>query len=110
MNFIAAAHLKPHHCKKIRAMDERKLIIPAEIKVCATCSYWDGQRRVDDEIGVVVVSDCSHGECLIKGEDRHGLQTAAHECECMWEDLAADDPDPDPDSSEASTRELRRAF
>ena len=91
MNFMTEIDLIGHLSNKINAMDNRKLIIPSEVRVCATCSYWDGERRVDDEMRVVVVSDCSHGECLIKGEDRQGLQTMAHECDCMWEDLAPDD-------------------
>lgn len=71
-------------------MSAKKLIIPAEFKVCATCSYWDGVRRVDDEIGVVVVDDCERGECLVKSSDRPGLHDVRHECGCMWESLGAD--------------------
>jgi hypothetical protein len=72
-------------------MDDKKLIIPAEVKVCATCTYWDGKRRVDEEIGVVVVSENCHGECLIKGGDRHGLVDTRVERECMWDGLWPDD-------------------
>ena len=79
-------------------MNGKKLIIPAEVKVCATCSYWDGSRRVDDEIGVVVVDECERGECLVKGEDRAGLTDTRQECDCMWEDLSADPEDAEPDS------------
>ena len=39
-----------------------KLILPAEVKVCATCSYWDGERRDD----------------------------IRKECGCIWEDLEPD--------------------
>jgi hypothetical protein len=34
-----------------------KLILPNEVKVCATCTYWDGERQVDDDMKLVVVSD-----------------------------------------------------
>lgn len=73
-------------------MNDKKLIIPAEVKVCATCSYWDGERRVDQEVGVVVVTESCHGECLIKGDDRKGLLDTRVERECMWEGLWPDDP------------------
>ncbi len=35
----------------------QKLILPAEVKVCATCCYWDGERHVDTEMQVVVVAE-----------------------------------------------------
>lgn len=73
-------------------MSAKKLIIPIEFKVCATCSYWDGERRVDDEVGVVVVKSCEKGECLVKASDRPGLHDVRHECDCLWEDLRADPP------------------
>jgi hypothetical protein len=69
-----------------------KLIIPAEVKVCATCSYWDGERKVDSELRLVVVDDCSEGECLVHGTSCKGLN---HEDEwkdeCIWEHLAPDE-------------------
>ena len=71
-------------------MNGKKLIIPAEVKVCATCSYWDGTRRVDTEVGVVVVDECEKGECLVKSQDRPGLHDVRCECDCLWEDLNAD--------------------
>ena len=46
----------------------KKLIIPAELKICATCSYWDGIRKVDPELRVVVIDECAEGECLAKCE------------------------------------------
>jgi hypothetical protein len=79
-------------------MEDKKLIIPAEVKVCATCSYWDGERRVDQEVGVVVVTERCHGECLIKGDDRQGLLDTRVERECMWEGLWPDDAQPASDS------------
>jgi hypothetical protein len=71
-------------------MSGKKLIIPAEFKVCATCSYWDGVRKFDEEIGVVVVGDCEKGECLVKSSERPGLHDVRQECDCLWEELQAD--------------------
>lgn len=82
-------------------MSEKKLIIPTEVKVCATCSYWDGSRRVDDDVGVVVIDECEKGECLVKAEDRQGLHDVRQECGCLWEDLRAD-PVPDDDIAAAA--------
>ena len=39
-----------------------KLILPAEVKICATCTYWDGERQVDAEMKLVVVADDCTGE------------------------------------------------
>lgn len=71
-------------------MSGKKVIIPAEFKVCATCSYWDGARKFDEEIGVVVVDDCEKGECLVKSSERAGLHDVRQECDCLWEELHAD--------------------
>jgi len=67
-----------------------KIILPTEVKVCATCSYWDGERQVDAEMQVVVVSDACHGECLAQEELKPGLHDVRHECSCIWEDLSPD--------------------
>lgn len=69
----------------------KKLILPAEIKVCATCSYWDGERKVSDDNHVVVVSECASGECLVKSNSQPGLASHPEESGCLWEHL---DPDP----------------
>lgn len=82
-------------------MSGKKLIIPAEFKVCATCSYWDGVRRFDDEIGVVVVDDCEKGECLVKASERPGLHDVRRECDCLWEEIHAD-PGPDAPAADAA--------
>ena len=74
-------------------MAEGKLIIPAEIKICATCSYWDGDRQVDHEVGVVVVDASCKGECLVKEETRESLHDVRQECGCLWEDLSPDEDD-----------------
>lgn len=69
-----------------------KLIVPAEVKVCATCSYWDGERKVDSELRVVVVDDCSAGECLVHGTCCNGLNHEDDQKdECIWEHLAPDE-------------------
>jgi hypothetical protein len=68
-----------------------KLILPTEVKVCATCSYWDGERQVDAEMKLVVVSDECQGECLVQETNKPGLHDVRKECDCIWEDLEPDD-------------------
>lgn len=65
----------------------QKLIVPAEIKVCATCSYWDGERQVDAEMRVVVVDAACAGECLAQEKQRDALNDVRQEQQCIWEDL-----------------------
>jgi len=72
-----------------------KLILPTEVKVCATCSFWDGDRQVDDEMKLVVVAEDCHGECLVKEEQKHCLHDVRQENSCMWEDLEPDAPPED---------------
>ncbi len=67
-----------------------KLILPTEVKVCATCSYWDGERQVDGDMKLVVVSETCKGVCLVQGESRLGLHDVRKECSCIWEDLEPD--------------------
>ena len=74
-------------------MNQKKVIIPAEVKVCATCSYWDGERKVDPELRVVVVADTCGGECLVQGKCCQGLNDEAKwRDDCLWEHLAPDAP------------------
>lgn len=87
-------------------MEHRKLILPAEIKVCATCSFWDGERHIDGDVRVVVVADNCEGECLIKGEFRQGLHGTRLEPDCMWEDLEPDEVPPDGGDAMVSGRLL----
>ncbi len=68
-----------------------KLILPTEAKVCATCSYWDGERNIDSDMKVVVVSVDCKGECLVQTVQKRGLNDVRSECDCMWEDLEPDD-------------------
>jgi hypothetical protein len=68
-----------------------KLILPTEVKVCATCSYWDGERRVDSEMKVVVVDEACEGVCLVTNCCKAGLNDTRAEGDCLWEDL---EPDP----------------
>lgn len=85
-------------------MKKKKLIVPAEVKVCATCSYWDGERRVDDELHVVVVAEDSAGECLVQSKNSAGLNDVRGETgHCAWEHLAPDAPPrDDPESGRSS--------
>ena len=70
---------------------EKKLIIPTEIKICATCSYWDGERQVDDEYKLVVVAEDCKGECLVCEEPIGGLNDVTHTDNCAWEPLDVDE-------------------
>jgi hypothetical protein len=71
-------------------MMAEKLILPTEVKVCATCSYWDGERQVDAEVKVVVVTQDCAGECLVQGTQKAGVIDVRTEAGCMWEDLEPD--------------------
>lgn len=68
-----------------------KLILPAEAKVCATCSFWDGERRIDTEVGVVVVGENTAGECLVRETDLPALLRSLDDSDCEWEHLAPDE-------------------
>lgn len=83
-------------------MKERMLILPSEIKVCATCTYWDGERKIDPEIGVVVVRESCHGECLVTEKSMNALLGVKDVCDCLWEDLHPDDSEAKPDEPEKS--------
>ncbi len=79
---------------------ERKLILPAEVKVCATCSYWDGERKVDDELRLVVVAESCEGQCLVHDKCCAGLDAKLSAgTECLWEHLAPDEALPLPVST-----------
>lgn len=71
-------------------MSDRKLILPTELKVCATCTYWDGARAVDEEMRVVVVCESCQGECLVSESLRPALATDNPKCDCLWEDVQPD--------------------
>lgn len=85
----------------------RKLILPSETQVCATCSYWDGERRVDAEVGVVVVDHCAEGECLVCEQEQPALLHSSHKKDCAWEQIEADDPDtpPTPDATDKERKD-----
>lgn len=68
-------------------MSERKLIIPTEIKLCATCSFWDGDRKVDEEINVVIVAERCEGTCLCCEEAKPALTDVRKVGDCMWENV-----------------------
>ncbi|MBS1191352.1 MAG: hypothetical protein H6R10_3144 [Rhodocyclaceae bacterium] len=69
-----------------------KIILPAEVKVCATCSYWDGDRVVDSDMKVVVVAASCQGECLAQERMIPGLNDVRQERSCIWEHLDPDEP------------------
>ena len=74
-------------------MMSQKLIIPAEVKVCATCSYWEGEREIDTELRVVVITDSSAGVCLVQEKCCRGLNDEGEwQNDCLWEHLAPDEP------------------
>jgi hypothetical protein len=82
---------------------EKKLIVPAEVKVCATCSYWDGDRQVDEEFNLVVIAEACRGECLVQEKSCEGLNDVRHMHDCAWESLKADDPEADDASADRKT-------
>lgn len=79
-----------------------KLILPTEVKVCATCSYWDGERQVDTDMKLVVVSEECEGECLVQETTKPGLHDVRKECVCIWEDL---EPDEGPETAAEKTQD-----
>ena len=84
----------------------KKLILPAEVKICATCSYWDGDRKVDPELRVVVVEDSCEGECLVQGKCCKGLNDEFEwRDDCLWEHLA---PDEDADEKVVSALDEKK--
>ncbi len=72
-------------------MPDRKLILPAELKVCATCTYWDGVRSVDEELRVVVVCESCEGECLVRDVSMRALRAVYQDTGCLWDDLNVDE-------------------
>ncbi len=73
-------------------VDGRKLILPAELRVCATCSYWDGARSHDAETKLVVVEHRCPGECLLR-EEQIGCTTPADGLKlCAWEPIESEPP------------------
>lgn len=78
---------------------KRKLILPAEVKVCATCSYWDGERKIDGEYALVVVSDGCEGECLVQEKQIHCLD-GVHRMsdDCSWEQIDIEPENENPEN------------
>lgn len=73
-----------------------KLIIPTELKICATCSYWDGERQVDGEMKLVVVEEDGQGQCLVTETAKSCLHHMNSDQACLWEDIEPDPPEGDP--------------
>lgn len=75
-------------------MPANKLILPCELRVCATCGFWDGERRVDGDTRVVVVEQTCLGECLLRSQHTPCTLTGQGLKVCDWEPLPeADGPD-----------------
>ena len=73
-------------------MTDPKLIVPVELKVCATCTYWDGVRSVDGDIRVVVVCESCEGECLAREVSMPPLRPVHEDTECLWDAVYVDEP------------------
>lgn len=85
---------------------EKKLIVPAEVRVCATCSYWDGDRHVDEEFNLVVVAEECRGECLVQEKMADGMNDVRHMHDCVWEPLREDVPVIEPDLAASADRKV----
>ena len=72
-------------------MTDRKLILPAELKVCASCTYWDGPRSVDEDVRVVVVCESCVGECLVRAVSMPSLRPVNGDAECLWDTVVDSD-------------------
>lgn len=73
------------------------------------CSYWDGERKVDPELRVVVVEDSCAGECLVRSKCCQGMNDEFEWREdCLWEHLAPDEvireEEPYPVSQQSGTK------
>ena len=72
-------------------MPDSKLIVPTEIKICATCTYWDGVRTVDEDLRVVVVCESCEGECLVHEAPMRALRAVSQDTDCLWDGLHVDE-------------------
>lgn len=85
-----------------------KVILPDEVKVCCTCTYWDGERRVDEDSRMVVVEPDCEGECLLQEAQKEGLRDMRAESDCAWAPIheAEEHPSPvsEPGTDESSGR------
>ncbi|HSD59491.1 MAG TPA: hypothetical protein VLC55_01380 [Burkholderiales bacterium] len=77
-------------------MAEGKLILPCELRVCATCSFWDGERRVDGDARLVVVAEACAGECMLRGQHTPCTLPGGQLNVCEWEPLPEADGPEDP--------------
>lgn len=81
-------------------MPADKLILPLELQVCATCSFWDGERRVDEDARLVVVRHTCSGECLLRGQHTPCTLTGEGLKVCHWEPLPEADPPDTPSGAD----------
>jgi len=79
----------------------RKLILPAELKVCANCTYWDGPRSVDEDVRVVVVNEYCEGECLVRAVAMPSLRSSYDDDDCLWDGVIDDYTALDDDEGQA---------
>jgi hypothetical protein len=73
-------------------MPADKLILPCELRVCATCSFWDGERQVDGDARVVVVAEACAGEYMLRGQQTPCTLTRGRLKVCDWEPLPEAEP------------------
>ena len=85
-----------------------KIVLPNEVPLCGTCSYWDGERKVDEESQLVVVESNSNGTCLITEKQRPALYANPKKHACLWEDL--NPPEESPESAESKREERKIDF
>ena len=84
-----------------------KLVLPNELPLCGTCSYWDGERKVDEESQLVVLTSDSNGTCLVTEKKRPALFANPKKHTCLWEDL---NPAESPESLEQKSTEKKIDF
>jgi hypothetical protein len=73
-------------------MTDSKVIVPVELRVCATCTYWDGARSVDEDVRLVVVCESCKGECLVRESSMPALRLVHGDAECLWDAVCFEEP------------------
>jgi len=86
-------------------VSNRKLILPVELKVCASCTFWDGPRSVDTDVRVVVVCESCEGECLVTAVSTPSLRAVHGDSDCLWDTVIDADAPPADDEQERGNPE-----
>ena len=73
-------------------MTDPKLIVPVELKVCATCAYWAGVRSVAEDVRVVAVCESCAAECLVREVSMPPLWPVHEDTKCLWDAVCVDEP------------------